>query len=289
MPEIVETIRGLTLLSTLRIIEFVVVWYVIYRLLLLIRGTKAWPIMLGLLTFSLAYPLSDYLNLYTLHYLLEKVSVVGGVALVVLFFPELRQALEQFGNFSPWTQSRIWTLSTAGSQTIEEVVEAVAEMAADRIGALVVLEKTSQLQDVVMTGIRMDSQVTAELITSVFFGRNPLHDGAIVIRGDRILAAACQLPMTTSNAHPDYHMRHRAALGVTENSDALSIVVSEETGRISIAMNGRLYTNLSAEDVRNYLNDYLHPEKAAAKLKTRIRAARIKRMKKETKGELPQA
>lgn len=274
----------------MRILEFAIVWYVLYRLLLLVRGTKAWPIMWGLLIFALTYPLSDYLNLYTLHYILEKASVVGGVALVVLFFPELRQALEQFGSVAPWTQTGLWTSAQSGDGTVGELVEAVGEMSADRTGALIVVERMSQLDDVVASGVQIDSLVTAPMLTSIFYGRNPLHDGAVIIRSDRIVAAACQLPMTTSHPHPDYHMRHRAALGVTEESDAIAVVVSEETGRISVAQNGGLFTNLRPDEVRNYLMEHLHPNgKSVRTLKSRLRAARIRRLKKETKGELPQA
>ncbi len=290
MPEFLENVRGLGTQSLLRIVEFAIVWYVIYRLLLLVRGTRAWPIMGGLLIFGLMYALSGYLHMHTLYYLLEKASVVGGIALVVLFFPELRQALEQFGSVGPWAQKTLFTVEQVSLTTVEEIVAAVTQMSMDRTGALIVVERASQLAEVEATGTMLQSRVSGELLESIFLKGSPLHDGAVVIRSDTIIAAACQLPISTKHTHPEFHMRHRAAIGVTEGTDALAIVVSEENGRISISIGGQIDLGLKPEDVRTYLNAHINTRpRSVQSLAARVRAARIKRMRKEAKSELPQA
>ncbi len=281
LQEFWEAITGLGARSLLRAVEFLIVWYVIYRLLLLVRGTRAWPIMGGLLIFAIVYGLSAYLEMTTLHYILEKATVVGGLALVVLFFPELRQVLEQFGSVGPWTGSRLFSGTDTPAEVVEEIVSATAEMSKNRVGALIVVERTSQLADVAKTGVALDAKVSAPAIASLFFSGNPLHDGAVIIRGARIVAAACELPMPESHPHPEYHMRHRAAIGVTERTDAVSIVVSEETGRISVAQHGEMQSGLPVAALRTYLLAHLIPSgKVSSLLGVRLQAARRKWLRK---------
>jgi diadenylate cyclase len=287
LQEILDAVAALGTQSLLRVIEFAVVWFVVYRLLLLIRGTRAWPIMWGLLVFALTYALSAYLKMETLRFLLEKATLVGGVALVVLFFPELRQALEQFGSVAPWAQARFWSATQTRHDTIDEIVAAVSEMAAQRTGALIVVERTSQLPDVITTGVTLEARVSAPVLSSLFYGGNPLHDGAVIVRGDKIVAAACELPMPSSQGHMEYHMRHRAAIGVTEESDAISVVVSEETGRISVADHGVLELGLTPAGLRTCLRTRLRPEPTMSRLLgIRLRSARRRLLRK---GAAPEA
>lgn len=239
------------------VVDVLLVAYVIYRLLMLVQGTQAWRIFLGCLGFVVIYRLSAVLQLNTLYWLLDKAIYLGPAAFVILFFPELRAAIE---GFLPQTVFLDKLASAkieerAAARTVEELVAAVAELAADRVGALIVVERVAPLDEFVANGVRLDALVSAPLLESIFFEKNPLHDGAAILKGDHIVAAACRLPLSQSKTiDPHVHMRHRAAVGITEALDCLSIVVSEERGTISIAIDGDLRRLASHNELRSILN-----------------------------------
>ncbi|MGV3617847.1 MAG: diadenylate cyclase CdaA [Fimbriimonas sp.] len=239
------------------VLDIVLVAFLIYRLLLLVRGTRAWRIILGLMGFVIVLVVSDRVGLNTMHWLLEKATYLGPAALVVLFLPELRTAIEGFGRPTQVLTKLVANQNDdrAEARTVEEIVAAFAELAAGRIGALVVIEKDSHLDEIVANGVPMNATVSAPLLGAIFYGDNPLHDGAVIVRGDTILSAASRLPLSESvRLDPNVHMRHRAAVGVSEAFDCLALVVSEERGTISVASEGRLRRLNSHIELRNLLN-----------------------------------
>ena len=238
------------------LIDVLIVAFLIYRILMLVRGTRGWRILLGVLVFTVALVASDTLHLTTLHWILEKATLLGPVALVILFLPELRQALEgltRFGFLADAVKD-VGHEQNLDRASVEEIVGAVAEMSKDKVGAIIVIETGSHLDEVAATGVTLNAKITTSLLGSIFFGQNPLHDGAVIIRGDHVFAAACRLPLS-ENQRIDrrMHMRHRAAVGVTESNDVISIVVSEERGTISVAQEGRITSMATTTDLREFL------------------------------------
>ncbi len=238
----------------LGLLDIAVVAYLIYRLMLLARGTRALQILGGLGTLLLALYFSDKLRLDTLNWLLRQIVPLGPVAIVILFYPELRHALEEFG-------PRFWSrgLSLLNREDVSEVVAAVvaavSELSLKRTGALIVFERQTGLDEVIATGTSLNSDVTVELLETIFYKGTALHDGAVVIRAGRLVAAACILPLTDRpKLDAAVHTRHKAALGMSENSDAVIVVVSEETGTVSIAIEGKLVRGFREEALRERLN-----------------------------------
>lgn len=238
--------------------DFVIVYLLIYQILLLIRGTKAVQVLVGLLLIIIFYFVSqdEYLGLSTLHWLLDKFIASFILVIVVLFQNDLRRGLSSFA------RSPIFGGLSArrGAQLVEELVRSAVMMSRNRIGALIVVERDGDLTQYSDEGIALDALVTHETVYAAFnpSNANPLHDGAMVIRADRIVSAGCFLPLTT-NPRVDKTLgtRHRAAIGLTEETDAIVLVVSEETGTISIAMNGRLQRELDANGLRQTLQTLL--------------------------------
>lgn len=240
------------------VIDIAIVAYVVYRLLVLIRGTRAIQLIKGIIVLLLATLLSDRLNLVTVTWVLQKTLVMLVVALPIVFQPELRRALEQLGRAGFLARS----LSALGEQDvnrlIDEVVRATAILSRNRTGAIVVLERDTGLREIVETGMKLDAFVSAELLVNLFIPHTPLHDGAAVVRGNRIAAAACFLPLAESaEVGRELGSRHRAAVGITEHSDALAVVVSEETGTVSLANAGKLMRGLDEDMLRELLGTLL--------------------------------
>lgn len=255
-----QALNALRMSSTwMGILDVLVVAYLIYRLLLLVRGTRALQILGGLGTLLLALVLSDRFQLNTLNWLLRQVVPLGPVAIVILFYPELRHALEEFGPRF-WSRGLSLLNREDVSEMIEAVVSAVGMLSAHRIGTLIVFERQTGLDDVIGTGVLLDAVVTVELLETIFYKGTSLHDGAVVIRNSKIAAAACILPLTDRpKVDATVHTRHKAALGMSENSDAVVVVVSEETGTISLAIDGKLLRGQSEETLRERLNTLLQP------------------------------
>jgi diadenylate cyclase len=259
------------------LIDILVVAFIVYQVLMLIRGTRAVQLVTGLGVLFGAYVVSRRLELYTLQWLLSYVGLIVPIALLVLFQPELRRMLEQLGRggvslvgFTPHGLDR-----EAAIRLVNDVARAARILGARKIGALMVLERQVGLQDLVETGIRVDALVTVQLLISIFFPNAPLHDGAAIIRGNRVVAAGCLLPLSERpGLSRAVGTRHRAAIGVTEETDAIAVVVSEETGTISVAQQGRLSRGLTEEELKVTLLSLFEPQPARAGM-LRVPALRV--------------
>jgi diadenylate cyclase len=235
-----------------------VVAFLVYRLLLLARGTRALQILGGLGTLFIALTLSRTLHLDTLNWLLKQIVPLGPVAVVILLYPELRHALEEFGPRF-WSRGLNLISREQVSEMLEEVVQAVSKLSEERVGALIVFERQVGLDEFIGNGTPLDSQVSALLLQTLFYKGTSLHDGAVIIRDERIAAAGCLLPLTDRpKVDAEVHTRHKAALGMSEHSDAIVVIVSEETGTISIAVSGKLVRGFRAETLRERLATLLH-------------------------------
>jgi diadenylate cyclase len=250
-----------------QIVDVALVAYLIYRLLLMVRGSRAWRIIGGVVIYLVLWFVTDVLELQTIHFLLEKGLVLGPVALVILLLPELRSAIEGFGKLGFWPDRLGGGEEDVSTKVIDEIVDAVSDLATTQTGALIVIERSKTMPEIEANGVPIHANVSATLLESLFYGAHPLHDGAVMIRGKSIVAAACQLPMSDSALRPHMHMRHRAAVGATESTDAISIVVSEERGSISVAMDGRIREDLSPTQLRDLLSQQLRSERTQ---KTRL-------------------
>ena len=226
-------------------VDILIVAYIVYRLMMLAKPTRAWQILIGLGVLVLMLNVSQYYKLETLNWLLGGLVYLGPVAIVILFYPELRHALENLGRFGFWSNSFVGLTKRDVLTFVGEIVRAVTVLSNRRTGALIVIERETGLADIIETGTPLNAEVTAELLGTIFHPGSPLHDGAVVIRRGRIAAAGCTLPLTDSpNIGANIHTRHKAAIGITEQSDCLVVVVSEETGIISVAMQGNLTRHL---------------------------------------------
>ncbi len=237
------------------LIDILIVAYLIYRAIALVRKTNSYNLAKGLVIILIVLWLSDIFELKMINYLLRKAVELGLIALLILFQPELRRLLERMGSsFSSNRKVSSPVLETAITQT----VDACVEMSASKTGALIIFERNVRLNSAIMTGTVINADVTCELIKNLFFNKAPLHDGAIIIRGAKIAAAGCVLPLTQStNLSKELGMRHRAGIGLSEQSDAVVVIVSEETGAISMALEGSLKRHLSGETLNRLLHDEL--------------------------------
>lgn len=232
------------------LLDIVLVFLVVYGVLKLVRGTRAAPMAAGLGAFALLYWLAVFQRLATLEFILRGALLYVGVAIIVLFQAEIRQALIRFGNRFRLPFARRHR-GQFGESIYDEIVLAATTLASTKTGALIVIERNVGLKGIVDAGVRLDAELSYDLIVAIFNPASPLHDGAIIVRGDRIAAASCFLPLSLNpQLSKDLGTRHRAALGVTEDSDAVAIVVSEETGLISFVNAGRIKRALDATRLR---------------------------------------
>ena len=250
--------RSVNYLSTMGISDFldiIIVAYLIYKAIGFVRRTNSNNLAKGLVVFLLALWGSDIFSLTMINFLLRKTAELGLIALLILFQPELRRLLERMGSgFASGRSSSGTVMDSAISQT----VQACCDMSASKTGALIIFERGVALNSIISTGTVINADTTAELLKNMFFNKAPLHDGAVIIRDGRIAAAGCVLPLTQStNLSKDLGMRHRAGIGLSEESDAVIIVVSEETGAISAAMDGMLKRHLSGEALDKLLRSEL--------------------------------
>lgn len=250
------------------LVDILLVAFIIYKILMLIRGTRALRFVIGAFFFIVLLGVSNKLKLTALNWLLERAAVLLPVALVILLMPELRQLIEGM------TRLQLLGFSTEDNtevRTIEEIVAAVSELASGRVGALIVIERNEKLDEIASTGVLLNARVSAPLLCSIFYEGNPLHDGAVIIRGDTILAAACRLPLSESRrVDRAVHMRHRAALGVSETSDCIAIVVSEERGTISSTIADSLLKLGGHNELRDLLNREVRGEETRTRAKPLI-------------------
>lgn len=251
------------LVSTMRfsdIVDILIVAYLIYNIIMLIRKTNSFRLARGILLILIALWLSGVLKLTMFNRLLQKTVELGLIALVIIFQPELRRLLERMGSktFPSFGSKPLETLGM--DNVISQTIAACTQLSSTKTGALIVFERGVTLDEQMHSGTTVNSDVTAELLKNIFYPKAPLHDGAVVIRDGRIAAAGCVLPLTSNtNLSPDLGTRHRAGIGMSEHSDAVVVIVSEETGGISIAVDGMLKRRLSAETFEAILRSELLP------------------------------
>jgi len=240
------------------VIDVILVAYIIYRLLLLVRGTRAVQLLKGVAIVVVLVWLTGWLQLETLHWLARQALLPGIIAFIIIFQPELRIALERigrgrfFGRFAGLSQTR--------TRVVNEALRAIAELQRHQAGALIVFERQTGLENYATTGQAIHGFASEALVASVFFPNSPLHDGAIIIRGDEMIAAGCVLPLSDRpSLTATTGMRHRAAAGLTERTDAVALALSEETGKISLSVGGELSPQLAAAEAKERLLDLLTP------------------------------
>lgn len=244
------------------VLDIIIVAFIFYKILEFIKETRAQQLIKGLLVLVVAFFLSDFFNLYALNWLLRGTMTVGAIALVVVFQPELRRALEYVGR-SKLVKAPFGQLDKEKAKAItDEFVKLVSDCSSTKTGALIVLERETSLTEIAESGTEINADISAQLLGNIFYEGAPLHDGAVIIRGDKIYAASCVLPLTNNkNLNKSLGTRHRAGIGITENSDAIALIVSEETGIISMAVDGKLTRFLDARSVeKTLLNLYLSNE-----------------------------
>ena len=266
------------------IVEIIIISFLVYQILIWIRDTKAWNLLKGVIVILIFLLFAAILRLSTILWIAEKVFSVGIIAVVIVLQPELRRALEQLGqknfvaNLVPFDVAK----SSDGNfsdRTINEIVKASFEMGKVKTGALIVVEQNQLLTEYERTGIAVDAVVTNQLLINIFEHNTPLHDGAVLIRGDRVVAATCYLPLSDSTKlSKELGTRHRAGVGVSEITDSMTIIVSEETGRISVAFEGKLTRNVDADTLRKKLESIQN--KTVEEKQRKVWKGRLKREEK---------
>ena len=245
-------------IGILDLLDILMVAFIVYKILNWVKETRAWTLFKGLVVFFVFYAFATLLQLNTIHWILSKTLSVGIIAFVILFQPELRKALEQLGNGKIIRNMFKFEIQDEEDEddvkTIDEIVTAAKKMASVKTGALILVERDVPLGDHIRTGIPVDGLVTSQLLINIFEHNTPLHDGAVVIKNNRVAAAACFLPLTENKVSMELGTRHRAAIGASEVSDADIIVVSEETGYISLARSGVIYRNITPDELKRMLN-----------------------------------
>ncbi|HEX5564056.1 MAG TPA: diadenylate cyclase CdaA [Sporosarcina sp.] len=230
------------------IVDVLLVWFVFYKLITIIKGTKAVQLLKGIFVILLARILTEYFGLDTLKWMMDQVLMFGFLAIIILFQPEIRRALEQLGRGRLFARSAMQE-EEERDRMIEAFTKSVSYMAKRRIGALISIERETGLSEYIETGTPLNSIVTSELLINIFIPNTPLHDGAVILQKNRIAAAGCYLPLSENPfISKELGTRHRAALGISEVTDAITIVVSEETGAVSITANGDINRNLSMDE-----------------------------------------
>ena len=251
----------------LDILDILLVAYLLYHLYMLIKGTVAFNIFIGLFVVYLFWLLIRALNMELLDTLMGQFLSVGVVALIVVFQPEIRRFLLLIGSNNPvnklFAMEKLFVFDrhkSATNQQLKMLVKSCENMARTKTGALIVIVQKSELREYVQTGEKINARISDALIETIFFKNTPLHDGAVIIIGNRIVAARCILPVTDkTDIDPNLGLRHRAAVGITEQTDAVAIIVSEEKGKISLARAGHIHVNISLAELTKILEQVLHP------------------------------
>lgn len=235
------------------ILDVLFVWFVLYKVITLIKGTKAVQLLQGIFVIIIARVVADFLGLDVLGWMLKQVIEFGFLAVIIIFQPEIRRALEQIGRGTLFSRGSMQE-DEEQSRLIGAMTKSVSYMAKRRIGALISIERETGLTDYIETGIPLNANITSELMINIFIPNTPLHDGAVIVQKDKIASAACYLPLSESPfISKELGTRHRAAIGLSEVTDAITIVVSEETGAVSLTSNGDLHRNLSMEEFEAHL------------------------------------
>ncbi|WP_138494917.1 diadenylate cyclase CdaA [Paenibacillus pinistramenti] len=249
------------------LVDVLAVTYIIYYLILLVRGTRAIQLLKGIFVLVIIWALSTWFNLYTLKWLMNQLFTFGVLAVFIIFQPELRRGLEQLG------RGKLFSRTSADEEEftrmVSHIIKAVNYLSRRKIGALIVFERETGLNEYVESGIPTQSLISSELLINIFIPNTPLHDGAIIIQGTRITAAACYLPLSENPfISKELGTRHRAAIGISEVGDAMAIVVSEETGQISLALDGQVVRDINEESLISKLYAELSPKASENTRKT---------------------
>ena len=253
------------------VVEILIITFLFYYMLVWIKNTRAWVLLKGIMVILLFVLVAAVFQMNTIIWIAKNTLSVAITAIVIIFQPEIRKALENLGQKNFLTSFFTFDFSKGEiakftDKTINELVKACYEMGKVKTGALIVIEDEIVLSEYERTGIAVDGILTSQLLINIFEKNTPLHDGAVIVRGDRVVSATCYLPLTDSlSISKDLGTRHRAAVGISEVSDSLTIVVSEETGKVSIAMGGELYRNVDAEFLKNKLSFIQHRETKVSK------------------------
>ena len=258
--DIQMTIKILNIIRWQDVVDILLVTVILYRVLLIIKGTKAARMLIGLGVLFLAFVMSKYLGLYTIDWIIQSLWAQIVLAIIILFQPEIRRTLAQVG------EARFLPSFTTAEElrSLEEIIKASLALSNRKIGALIVIEKDTNLKDFIEMGTQLDARVSRELLLSIFHPTSPIHDGAVIIRGNRVVAAGCFLPLTLSaEISKSFGTRHRAGIGLTEETDAVVIIVSEETGSVTTATGGSLQKNVDTTSLRNFLTEnFVKPQEA---------------------------
>ncbi|QNO14735.1 TIGR00159 family protein [Alkalicella caledoniensis] len=246
--------RVLTHFQIIDIIDIIIVAFALYKVMMLIRGTRAVQLLKGVGVLLTITVITGWLGLNTINWLLTQTMTVGLVALPIIFYPELRKALEQLGRGKFFKTTR-FLAPKEFDQALGDLVRGVVNLAKSKTGALIVIERETGLNEHIESGVILDAVISSQLIINIFVEKTPLHDGAVIIRGNRVVAATCYLPLSeNTDISKDLGTRHRAGLGISEVSDAIVVMVSEETGVISVAQNGKLTRYLDEKTLREMLS-----------------------------------
>lgn len=268
MNQIIASLKGyvyglsLPKIGVVDILEIIIIAFVLYHVTFWVKRTRAWTLVKGVFVLFSAYIVAYILDMSVILWVFDKTIGLGITALLIVFQPELRKALEELGqkkivsSILPFDENKDRNIRFT-DRTVNEIVRATSELAKAKTGALIIMEKDIILSEYERTGIIIDSAISSQLLINIFEHNTPLHDGAVIVRGDRIVAATCYLPLSDNmGLSKDLGTRHRAAVGISEVSDSLTVIVSEETGMISVAVGGKLLRNIDGDLLRRKLNDF---------------------------------
>src|SRR5690606_2384450 len=247
------------------IIDVGIVAFIIYKMMLLVRGTRAVQLLKGIFVLVATWAISTWFDLYTLKWLMNQMFTFGIVTVLIIFQPELRRVLEQLGRGNLFSRSSTLDRTDLNEQ-IDEIIRAVRSMSKRKIGALIVFERKTGVTEMIESGIALESKISSELLLNIFTPNSPLHDGAVIIRANQIMAAGCYLPLSENPfISKELGTRHRAEIGVSEVSYAISLIVSEETGQVSLSINGMIVRDINEESLISKLYEELSPSKESTK------------------------
>ena len=268
MNQIIASLKGyvyglsLPKIGVVDILEIIIIAFALYHVTFWVKRTRAWTLVKGVFVLFSAYIVAYILDMSVILWVFDNTIGLGITALLIVFQPELRKALEELGqkkivsSILPFDENKDRNIRFT-DRTVNEIVRATSELAKAKTGALIIMEKDIILSEYERTGIIIDSAISSQLLINIFEHNTPLHDGAVIVRGDRIVAATCYLPLSDNmGLSKDLGTRHRAAVGISEVSDSLTVIVSEETGMISVAVGGKLLRNIDGDLLRRKLNDF---------------------------------
>lgn len=276
---VINSVKNISIFS---VMDILVVSYIFYKGYMLMKETRAEQLLKGVVLILFLIPVSDLLNLTMLNWILSKTITIGVLSIIIIFQPEIRSALEHLGR-TAFTDRQIFANEETVQKVVNEIVTAIGNLSVSRTGALVIIEQFTGLEDIIKTGTRIDAIVSSALLENIFVVNTPLHDGATIIRNDRVVSSGCFLPLTENRElNKKLGTRHRAAIGISEKSDAIIIVVSEETGTISLVLNGNMTRNYTEEKLRSTLTKIIK-KRQHKKLTFRERVIQWIKNKKDTK------